>query len=271
MKLLIPFLTPLFFFPPARANFPYNEEKIAKDEKAWHGLEEKQFSDLTVQFHRLYQEKFPGKVLSIQAMWDRPEVRAYSTFDDDDNPQIVIYGGLARHSLMNEDSMALIICHELGHFLGGAPRKFRGHSNLLSWASAEGQADYYATSKCLKSFFSYHKPLEAIADPWLIPAPEVSSICSDFYCQRILTASLNVSKIYALANAQDPEQISLYKKDQSKVEVTVLTHPNPQCRLDTYVAGLLCPIPYNQDFDEHDPSIGPCSKDYARPLCWYHP
>jgi len=55
-----------------------------------------------------------------------------------------IYGGLARQEGMTQDGLAFIACHELGHPLGGFPSNVTGFS-------FEGQADYYATTKCLRA------------------------------------------------------------------------------------------------------------------------
>jgi Zn-dependent protease with chaperone function len=54
-----------------------------------------------------------------------------------------MFGGLARDPLVTKDGFSAVICHEIGHHIAGAPRKG------FSWASNEGQADYFATTKCL--------------------------------------------------------------------------------------------------------------------------
>ena len=57
-----------------------------------------------------------------------------------------VYGGTPRHKTMTLDGLTMIICHELGHHLGGGPRR----SELYPWSAAEGQSDYFAGSVCLK-------------------------------------------------------------------------------------------------------------------------
>jgi len=260
--------------PLAWGNFPQNSWHISKDEKDLSGVQQEQAKTIIKQIKQSFGQKFAPKTLQIEFLWDNAEVRASSTYDDNDDPKIVVYGGLARHPLMTEDGLSLILCHELGHFLGGAPKKFRGHSSLRSWSSAEGQADYYAASKCLKKVFRENvknESIESLLGLVNIPPTEITNVCIDYLCQRILAASLSVSKIYALAASGNPDQVSLKNKDQSVTYETITTHPNPQCRLDTYEAGALCPIPYSQDFDLNDPSVGACDQDYGRPLCWFHP
>jgi hypothetical protein len=57
-----------------------------------------------------------------------------------------VYGGLARHGEITPDGFALVLCHEIGHHLGGVPR----YSGANGWASNEGQSDYFAATKCLR-------------------------------------------------------------------------------------------------------------------------
>ena len=48
-----------------------------------------------------------------------------------------------------------MICHEVGHHLGGAPFMPKYYEDYyLFRGSSEGQADYYATSNCLKKWFA---------------------------------------------------------------------------------------------------------------------
>ena len=63
--------------------------------------------------------------------------------------EVHMYGGLARHQAVTADGFALVVCHELGHHLGGAPQKVDWFGRLR-WASNEGQADYWGTAKCFR-------------------------------------------------------------------------------------------------------------------------
>ena len=87
-----------------------------------------------------------GKKLKINRYWESPVVNASDQLLSDESV-INMYGGLARHSKMTTDGLALIICHEIGHHIGGAP-KYHSRENG-NWGSSEGQADYFATLKCL--------------------------------------------------------------------------------------------------------------------------
>lgn len=54
-----------------------------------------------------------------------------------------MYGGLARRKEITPDGFSMVVCHELGHHLGGYP--YYGYG---AWASDEGQADYFAAQTC---------------------------------------------------------------------------------------------------------------------------
>lgn len=165
---------------------------------------------------------------------------------------LTVSGGYARQKEMTADAFRIVLCHEIGHILGGAPKQSNGH-----WASIEGQADYFATAKCIKK---------------IIPINQNQK-------ERVLSAALTLGKLSAIQNGDDPSQISLTNKDKREVQQTSTLHPDPQCRLDTMVAGYLCPVSENEDFSTKDPSQGAClhqSSDPeirmgARPLCWYRP
>src|SRR5690606_7932026 len=65
---------------------------------------------------------------------------------------IHMHGGLARYPIMSPGGMLLVACHEVGHHLGGAPKKG------LRWASSEGQSDYYGTLRCVRELLNGWTP-----------------------------------------------------------------------------------------------------------------
>jgi len=128
-----------------------------------------------------------------------------------DTAQVLIFRGMAHRTEINRDALALIVCHELGHLYGGTPLKEMGN-----YISAEGQADYFATNICLKR--------------------ALSLLDSDNVEQRSLKAIEAVGAF--LANNWGHEHPSESTPDASRVDQTLLDHPTPQCRFDTYLAGL---------------------------------
>ena len=211
-----------------------------------------------------------NKELLIEKRWSDSTVDAFATRDDDNNAVVVMNGGLARHPLMTKDAFLLLICHEVGHHLGGAPKVLRGNSGLRGWSSAEGQADYYATSKCLPLFYKNGtdiKTFEVEQDSSDYKA--ALSKCSDNICARITLAGLTVSRVFA-SLLQGERAPDLSVKDNSKVAKTIYNHPAAQCRLDTYFSGAICEKSINIPFDSIDPKVGACiSGQSKRPDCWF--
>lgn len=141
----------------------------------------------------------------------------------DDSAQVLVYRGMAHRREIDEDALMLIICHEIGHLYGGTPYKHE-----YSKISVEGQADYFSTKFCLP------QALKSWADE------DVE--------ERVLKAILNVGNF--LANNWQVPLPRFDTPDSRVVDETNLKHPHPQCRLDTYVAGL---------------------ESLQRPRCWFCP
>jgi len=243
-------------------------------EKSVESIDQVDFEITLTRFKEFVQTNFPefGRNFVLENKWEEDRVRAYATKDIEDNPVIVVYGGMARHPQMNTDGLYAILCHELGHFLGGSPQKTRGPQRLKTWSATEGQADYFATSKCLKILFK-----DEIAPPGIVDS-ELNQVCSNALCKRIGQASLVVAKVFAQVQWVS-EVPSVLKHDSSVVGKTMEKHPSPQCRLDTMIAGLKCPVSESIPFSSVDPEQGACHrfqtdstlKANARPTCWYLP
>jgi hypothetical protein len=182
--------------------------------------------------------------ISIRSDWESQKLAAVATRDEQDRPIVTLSGGMARHSELTPDGLRLILCHEIGHFMGGAPKALRGNSDRRSWSSVEGQADYFATAKCLRTLFA--------GDPE--PART----------ERIIQAGESAARMFA-AITGETRAPSVKTPDRSNVFRTLSVHPSAQCRLDTFVVGANCPIPAEAGLDDLDPMIGAC----ARPACWF--
>ena len=179
--------------------------------------------------------------------------------------RVTVLGGISKAPEINKDVLALIVCHELGHFIGGNPdRQVAG--NLVS---VEGQADYFATSKCLKRYILYQ---EDISIPETTDAIKLgcsmifTSIFEKNLCIRVANAGSKMSSF--IAKTQGVLIPQVFTPDTTVVNENVKGFPPPQCRLDTYFAGALCDkAPDSNDF---------CTRDEgyqlgARPLCWFAP
>ncbi len=164
--------------------------------------------------------------------------------------QVVITGGLARRPELTLDAMTLILCHELGHHLGGfafapatpIPIPVPGAD---AWAANEGQSDYYATHVCAHNVWG--NDLERNAEFRNTTSVEIKSYCDSVWsntdeqnlCYRNLTAAESVAFTMA-ALKKDATQPSFETPDQSVTDKTNNKHPATQCRMDTSFQGALC-------------------------------
>jgi len=210
-----------------------------------------------------------GKLL-VQHDWDDPTVNAFA--ERQGNTWIIrMLGGLARHPSVTEDGFALVACHEVGHHVGGLPR-YRD-----MWAANEGQADYFATLKCLRKVFSRHPP-SAIGE--LQPDHVVKQCKASFnqasevsLCIRESMAGYSAA-LLSLQIGGSTGEINFETPDPARAKETYDYHPGAQCRLDTYFEGSLCSMPDTTDLSENDPLAGTCTADQGyrrgwRPGCWY--
>jgi hypothetical protein len=120
-----------------------------------------------------------------------------------------MFGGLARHETITEDGFATVVCHEIGHHIGGAPKKSSWWGS--SWASNEGQADYFGTSKCLRKMMEKEDNTSIIAN-MEIPA-HVTKKCNASFnniaeismCQRGAMAGLSLANLFRALRNLDNE------------------------------------------------------------------
>jgi len=99
----------------------------------------------------LFSKELTHYDLSLDTRWESPFFGA-GVNKIKARLSLMVLGGTARIKGMNQESYAALICHELGHILGGPPyQDFKG----AKWSSLEGQADYFAASICLPRYFSF--------------------------------------------------------------------------------------------------------------------
>ncbi|MDA8791858.1 hypothetical protein N9N67_01360 [Bacteriovoracaceae bacterium] len=221
-------------------------------------------------FLKLYpkiETAYGVKELKIKKSFsDRFEMHA--SFDQKNQPFIQYSAITIEDTQHTPNAFVLLLCHELGHFLGGPPYKITAKGSP-SWSSSEGQADYYATAVCLKKYYETFTPLSKIqmksAGNLNQESGEVDDLCADSnikFCREMLSSSLKLSQVFA-KYAHFPYPLSLKEKDFYQTNKTILSYPNPQCRLDTLVAGAFCK---NKTFEECQKSLSEIS---ARPTCWF--
>lgn len=257
---------------------PENNLKIEVGDKASNNMTKEMFLDAVSRVSTVYEpivaEK--GGKLIMNNRWDDATVNA-SAQQSGKNWQVNMYGGLARHPLVTVDGFMMVVCHELGHHIGGAPRKGGFGS---AWASNEGQSDYFAGLKCMRRVLEKEDNI-AIVSKMTIDS-EVVTKCESIYkseseialCQRISMAGKSLAML--LGDLGGNSNVKFTTPDVSKVARTNDNHPAAQCRLDTYFQGTLCDKAISDDVDGKDALKGVCLKRDGyelgmRPLCWYKP
>lgn len=269
--------------PDAREGFvPENNLKISVNAKRTGGISEAQFNAVIDKFEVLYNPivKTYGGNLVIERRWDDGTVNAYAQ-QTGKTWKVSMFGGLARHETITEDGFALVVCHELGHHIGGAPRKISPWSS--PWASNEGQADYFANLKCLRRGWENDDNEEIVRSMRTEVPAAVKKACGEQYvwnddywmCIRGSMAGLSVSKLFqALRNATVEPKFDT--PDTKVVAKTDDNHPAYQCRLDTYFQASLCNVSWHEDVTSNSEVTGTCHGSTGhtkglRPLCWFKP
>ncbi len=250
------------------------------DKNANKTIDETAFNSVLDRIEALYTPDFAarGKRLDVVRKWDDGTVNAYAQ-QSGNTWKITMFGGLARHVEATADAFAAVACHELGHHIGGAPKK--GSIWGSSWASNEGQSDYFATSKCMRKF------MEVDDNQAVVAAMEIPQVVTDrceasfanaeeiAMCQRGAMAGEALAKLLnSLRTGSDP--VAFTTPDRAVVSSTNHNHPAAQCRLDTYFAGAICDQDASIDPDSSDAKTGYCMRvdgyqDGTRPLCWFKP
>ena len=257
---------------------PENNLKISVNDKATNGMTEERFNSIISRVEKVYSPivKTKGGNLQIERKWTDETVNAYAQRTGS-TWSVSMFGGLARHQLVTDDGFMLVVCHELGHHLGGAPKKGAWSG---AWASNEGQADYFGAMKCIR------RVLESDDNTTIISKMKVDQDvvekCSMIYknenemalCERIAMAGKSLALL--LGDLGGSPSVAFTTPDKSVVTKTNDNHPAAQCRLDTYYSGILCDKSYGIDVDDKNPVTGVCVKKDGytygvRPLCWYKP
>ncbi len=273
---------------------PKNDRKIPVGDVSANDMNEETFNKVIDHVFKRYEAiiKDLGGVLKIKKLWKDNTVNAYaqrigSTY------LVTMFGGLARHKDVTPDGFALVVCHEIGHHIGGAP-KYSGNN----WASTEGQSDYWGAMNCAKRIFEnfdnvkyvqkrIRKARKLRAQGKRRKASKILSEyalgkCTDAYkgkkedialCYRIAMAGQSLANL--LADLRGVKYPNFETPDPTKVGKSFPRHPKPQCRLDTYFQGALCNIAYDKDVDQKDPFLNTCARKDGktigvRPNCWFN-
>lgn len=255
---------------------PPNDLWIGPHDKSVSGnITKSEFQLVLEKVHSYYEpivfEKL-NKKFKIGGVWINGKVNAYAQIKNG-TFEVNVFGGLARHKRMNIDTLMVVVCHEIGHGLGGSPRK-RSNGGKESWASVEGQTDYWSVLKCLKRITSKDDNITIVSSMNLPHA--IISKCNEVFvhledsalCMRSAMAGLNLANFFRDLRGGRSPVISVNTHDPKVVNKTSNYFPKSQCRFDTYFAGALC------DKDPFDNELCHRHEGYqagSRPLCWFKP
>ncbi len=261
---------------------PANDLYISADQKAGEatGISEAQFNGILDRIQKLYGPivQAKGGTLEIRRLWTDGTVNA-SAERVGTTYRLNMYGGMARHQLMTPDGFALVVCHEMGHHLGGKP-KYKSFFGSETWASVEGQSDYFGTSKCMRRMY-LDMTAEELADFTRNNAYAEKKCAETFTDEKEITMCLRNSEAGVvlgdvLGELGGTGATNLETPSTDVYNGINQQHPKAQCRADTYFQGSLCSVPFNVDFSDANQLTGACVAESGftvglRPKCWFNP
>ncbi len=250
----------LMTFQFSYASSPYSLSPNINSEKDFNRTAQMITQEFTKDFARI------GKELRVVPEWYNPQQNS-STEVLAHVAVIHLLGGYAQ--VMSEDAFLLVACHETGHHLGGPPFYFG------TKISVEGQADYFATSKCMRRLLK-DQDNEAFIKRYgaqysvRIDCNRVwgADTKDSYLCMRSIMAAMNL-RFRMDTNRRD----HLNQKDHTHVDSTNAQHPSAQYRFDTHRAGALCPLSQDELYNGRNTPTCEATRageqSAARPNCWY--
>lgn len=242
-------------------------------------LSEAEFNKVLDRVERIFAPivQKAGGTLKINRKWTDPTVNA-SAQQFGQTWVLNMYGGLARHKEITEEGFALVACHELGHHIGGAPKIAGWWGD--EWATNEGGADYFATLKCLRTYFAEDDNRAILDKATLDPFAEEKCHTQftreedQLLCLRNSLAGDSVAGLF-MDLRKETTRPKYDTPDPKIVTRTNDNHPATQCRMDTYFNGAICPVDVTVPVSNTDYREGSCVQPNDtlgwRPRCWFAP
>lgn len=240
------------------------------------GISEEEFNETLNRVKDRYEKEFNafGLEVDFNADWNNTWFNAQTGWVNKNKVKFFFSGELARGKYMTRDALMYVACHEVGHHFGGLPKK--------SWASAEGQSDYYAAVKCMRDLLQ-NDPENGIMDMSSLH-DGVAKKCSEVYsnadeyqlCLRVTKAGEDMVKAFIYKRNRKEQTESLLFRRQLVAEETKTDYPSYECRADTAFQGAICakgpeiPVSFANEYE------GYCHERNGdtfgmRPKCWFKP
>ncbi len=160
---------------------------------------------------------------------------------------------LHRDPDMTPDAYIAMLCHEVGHLLGGKPYSKNTLKPSPEWvsttpSSSEGQSDYFSSLRCMKKVFSKNTSTSVAV---FGVTPKIRNLCVRQYskildqiiCQRSIKAGFDLMSYISAIYTRFGKTADFIKLDMDASEGSGLSvgrmYPTLQCRYDTILAGAL--------------------------------
>lgn len=209
---------PLAIPPDAIPFLPPGQDKAQPG--ALHPLDYTLPYEMAEYLTNLYRHFFPD--ITFQVSWTDDRVNAYAWMQGG-RRYVAILGGLLRHRAIQQEGAGLVLAHEVGHHRGGAPRYPSGNT----WASCEGQSDYWAATVGERVVWWGAAGIEQTKKG----AQQLHDLFANGLMMNLLAAPQESDMTAPGATAIPP-------LGSRPVEALgACSHPPADCRLQTYLAG----------------------------------
>lgn len=225
--------------------------------------------------------KSEGQTLNIRWLPESPIFNSTGIYRDN-QWEISVYGGLLKNPGLTAEAFRFILCHEMGHIIGGRPYYDDADNIIIGGlekygSSNSGQPDYYATAICMKvllrdqdnSYFSAVNVDQGLNSKCVA---QFKTVESQNLCRRIGNAGLEAMKLFESVFEMN-QNLSFDTPSKVIARTMIPSHPELQCRLDTILAGALCLFrPSGASSHEAEQMNEACSRSPSdRPRCWFVP
>lgn len=243
---------------------------------AFAAVELSDFNKIKAGLINLYSSEFNQKGGNLEILiTDKDKIpQALSRKTTEGLWQIEVYQSMLNLENQSMQTLAMMLCHEVGHFLGEAPyvigRQMTAavRQRAPKKMSCEGQADFYSTSQCFRKLAKIVPELNIKTD---LTNPLSEECFHSFKSESDVASCLSGVQIakklaYVYQDVLGLMGIPTHFQNRFDDSVTERTlnyvgeYPELECRYQTIIHGLLC----SEVLD------GECvDSKWARPLCWF--